>query len=276
MKQVLIPSQTKTAIFRVTVFPLILMGQLFSSTYVMERNGYDFFEIHTPGPVEQIGSIPFEGTVFGYSEHGQEIIGYEIGEGENVIFLIGGVHGNEKGTKILLDRLLAELYAEPELISSTNKLVVIPLVNPDGYYFRDDKMNGRGVNLNRNFETEDWVQYEGDQTFAGFAPFSESESRIVRDVVYRYQPVGMIAFHAKGELVSPESTKASRRLGKWYAKKVEYEFFDEWDFAGTATRWFEEETGNPAITIELKRYRKSDWKHNLPVLMELIAKDWPY
>ena len=212
-----------------------------------------------------------EKKIFGYSENGREISGYEIGTGKNVLLLFAGMHGREKGGKDLLDKLAEEVSSTLNLIHATNKLIILPLMNPDGYYGLEDKVNANGVNLNRNFNTSQWVQYEGDDTFAGPKPFSESESRIIKELVEKFQPRIMISFHSQGHLVSPEAGDLSIKLAKWYADKTGYHYFDEWDYGGTATRWFQEITGNPAITVELTNHIESDWEINKTALLELIS-----
>jgi len=212
-------------------------------------------------------------TIFGYSESGREISGYEIGTGENALLLLAGMHGREKGGKDLLDRLAEEVLANSDLINTANKLIIIPLVNPDGYYGEHEKVNANEVNLNRNFDTSGWVRYEGEGTFAGPKPFSESESRVIKELVEKFQPRMMIAFHSQGHLVSPEAGDSSINLAKWYSNKTGYHYFDEWDYAGTATRWFQEITGNPAITVELPDHNESDWESNIEALLELSLRD---
>jgi len=211
--------------------------------------------------------------VFGRSETGREITGYEIGSGEECLLFFGGIHGNERGTVDLMNLFVAELQAHPELISADKTLIVIPLANPDGYLDREDKLNANEVNLNRNFSTDNWIKQEGDkETFAGHSPFSEAESRVLRDVVNECDPSIMIAYHSQGALVSPEFNEESLRLADWYAAHTGYEYFDEWDYAGTATRWFVETTEKAAITVELTTHVDSDWEINKSALLEIIAR----
>jgi murein tripeptide amidase MpaA len=158
----------------------------------------------TPVVVESSEPQSVTMVVFGQSETGREITGYEIGSGQECILMFGGIHGSERGTVELMEKLVDEIAAQPELVPSDKKLIVIPLANPDGYFDREDKLNANGVNLNRNFATEDWVIQEGDaDTYAGLEPFSEIESRVLRDVANTCDPTMMIAFHSQGALVSP-------------------------------------------------------------------------
>jgi predicted deacylase len=211
--------------------------------------------------------------VFGFSEAGREIVGYEIGNGDTCLLFFGGIHGNERGTVELMETFAHELGLHPELVPADKKIVVIPLVNPDGYSDRQDKLNANGVNLNRNFVTDDWLVQEGDEdTYAGEQPFSEVESKVLREVVNTCDPEMMIAFHSQGALVSPELNRSSIQLAKWYAAHTGYAYFDEWDYAGTATRWFVETTDQAAITVELTTHTESDWELNRSALLEILSK----
>lgn len=223
-------------------------------------------------PYNKRALMPPNPTVFGYSVKGSRIEGYIFGEGSEVILMFGAIHGNEKGTYPLLSNLVNELFQNPSLVGANKKLIIIPLLNPDGYYGRTDKLNANGVNLNLNFQTTDWRTFGGEGTYAGPHPFSEPESKIIRDIVLKYDVKKMLSYHSKGSLVNPEIHKPSEDLAKWYANLSGYKYFDDpsWYYFGTATRWFTETIGGPAITIELTNHEDSDWHVNKKPMLELI------
>lgn len=215
-----------------------------------------------------------EKITLGYSEEGRPINGYVFGNGDECVLFYAGLHGTEKGATRLLDRLAREIDRNPALVSADKKVVIIPIANPDGYETREDKLNANGVNLNRNFFTSDWVQHEDpdDPTaFAGTEPFSESESRVLKSVVESCQPSVMIAYHSQGAVVTPELGDASHQLADWYIEKTGYRYYDEWDYAGTATKWFTQTFGNPSLTVELTNHVDDDWEINKEALLELIS-----
>ena len=110
------------------------------------------------------------------------------------------------------------------------------------------------------------------RTFTGKAPFSEPESVVIKQVVEQFtQPNDL--YHSQSALVSPEASSASETWAHWYANKTGYKYFTDWDFPGTATKWFLETTGNPAITVELTWNLQSDWEINQSALLELISSD---
>jgi len=209
---------------------------------------------------------------FGHSENGRAIDGYEIGSGEDCLLFFGGIHGNEKGTVELLQEFTDAVVAKPDLVPADKRLFIIPLLNPDGYYEDVYRDNANGVNLNRNFLTAQWIQYPDAETFAGSQPFSESESRALKAIVEECKPSVMIAFHSQGGVVSPEAGEESLALAEWYIAKTGYTYFNDWDYPGTATGWFAEVAGKPAITVEITNHEESDWKINRTALLELLAQ----
>jgi hypothetical protein len=214
-----------------------------------------------------------EEKIFGYSVTGRPINGYEIGGGEETFLLMGAIHGDEIGTADLLNSLVDKIKSDPSIVSSRKKFIIIPISNPDGYYDRTDKLNADGVNLNLNFATSDWQTYGPEGTFAGNAPFSEPESVTIKQVVEQYHPSLMISYHSQSALVSPESSPTSEAWAHWYADKTGYKYFTDWDFPGTATKWFLETTGKSAITVELTWDLQNDWERNQSTLLELISSD---
>jgi predicted deacylase len=210
---------------------------------------------------------------FGSSEKGKPIEGYVIGKGSEAALIFAAIHGNEMGTAGLLNQLVLEIALKEALVSPALKLVIIPIVNPDGYYDRTDNLNANGVNLNLNFGTSDWEKYGPEGNFAGLAPFSENESQILKQVIEQYKPSVMFSFHSHGNLVSPEENEVSRELAQWYSQKSGYKYFEEWDYPGTATKWFAETTGKVAITVEISKDLQTDWEINKKALLEFIALD---
>lgn len=209
---------------------------------------------------------------FGYSEKGKPINGYVFGKGVDTTLMFGSIHGNEMGTADLLNKLTDYIKSNPNVVADSKRLVIIPILNPDGYYDRTDKLNINEVSLNLNFSTTEWSVYGKDGQYAGPKPWSEIESRVLKSVVEKYLPNRIIAYHAKGSLSVPEASEQSKELAYWYAVQSGYLYYDnpEWDYAGTATRWFEKTYNKPAITVELNDYLISDWGINKKPMLELL------
>lgn len=135
------------------------------------------------------------------------------------VLIDGGHHGNEiAGTELALyviDFLLenADANATVRRMLETLEIHVVPLVNPDGYVAQT-RGNALGVNLNRNYDV-DWGNPYGASNpvmgqlsartgqpvqsvgivaeNCGDRPFSEPESRAIRDLMERLH--GRLAFY---------------------------------------------------------------------------------
>jgi carboxypeptidase A4 len=158
-----------------------------------------------------------------------------------------GMHAREwismmVGTCIA-DRLLRGYDHDPRLrrFVDGTELVVIPVANPDGYvhswqrdrYWRKNRRDGHGVDLNRNFG----VAWGGagssgstaSQVYRGAAPFSEPESEAIRRLI-EAEAGGFSAhvdLHSYGQLVlhpwshTRERSRDHRRLSSIAGQLVE-------------------------------------------------------
>jgi len=102
-------------------------------------------------------------------------------------------------------------------IVDTRELWLVPVVNPDGYlyvdstdsFWRKNRRGGFGVDLNRNYGTEWGYNDEGSspstasQTYRGAFPFSEPETRVLRDFVDSREFVFSYDLHSYGDLYLP-------------------------------------------------------------------------
>lgn len=123
----------------------------------------------------------------GWSVEGREIVAWEFAgtEAAGRTLLIGGMHGDEFATIDLLESFRERV---PE---GTGPVVVLPLANPDGLV-RRTRYNANGVDLNRNFGfnwRSDCLEPPGP------GPWSEPESRALRDFIVRWEPDRIVALH---------------------------------------------------------------------------------
>ncbi|KAK9680823.1 Zinc carboxypeptidase [Popillia japonica] len=156
----------------------------------------------------------------GTSYEGRAINMIKIGAGasDNPIILVeGGMHAREWISPAFVTYIIQELVeneANRNMIENTNWLIV-PVLNPDGYehthtsarLWRKTRSPGllcTGVDGNRNFDFH-WMEtgasaLQCSNTFAGSAPFSESETSALRDVVLQYtdQIKLFLAIHSYG------------------------------------------------------------------------------
>jgi carboxypeptidase T len=166
-------------------------------------------------------------------------------------------------------------------------LVVMPIVNPDALHENSSRLaagkrafkrcNARGVDLNRNFprQREDMPlnplggsRWRFSPHYVGPHPFSEPESRALRDVAQELRPRVSVGFHSFGELLLYPwafTTQANPRRSSYeragqafraQLRGVEYRVMQATDWystVGDLDDWLDVEFGTLAFTIEVSR-----------------------
>jgi protein MpaA len=120
---------------------------------------------------------------------------------EKRVLAIALIHGDEFESGSVARRWMQRL-AE---ISARNHWRIIPIVNPDGWA-EGKRTNTNGVDLNRNFPSNDWSKHAlsawksgkdmGDpRKFPGNVPGSEKEVRCISKHIEVYQPNFVVSIH---------------------------------------------------------------------------------
>ncbi len=127
------------------------------------------------------------------------------------------------------------------------------------------KANARGVDLNVNFDAKfgqgrQNVFSPAPENYVGEYPFSEPETRALRDFTLETGPDLTISYHAKGRLVywyfgqRGEAKERDRRIASEAAKTLGYSLGAAFtDSAGGYKDWCVSALGIPALTIETVR-----------------------
>ena len=143
----------------------------------------------------------------------------------------------------------------------------IPLVNPDGVKIATTinptyKANGRGVDLNVNFDAM-WGQgqtnttIKGDCNYIGEHPFSEPESIALRDFTLKIKPNATVSYHSKGEEIYYEFHQSERdklrdySLAKAVRKVTGYKIKSTPNSCGGYKDWCVQKLKIPSLTIEV-------------------------
>lgn len=104
--------------------------------------------------------------------------------------------------------LCLKLIERFSLLGESGLVAFIPLVNPDGVKIAKTlplyKANACGVDLNVNFDArwgkgEKNVRVKGQENFIGEQPFSEPESKALKEFTLLFKPHFTISLHCKGE-----------------------------------------------------------------------------
>lgn len=171
-----------------------------------------------------------------------ELIGKNSGSGQ--ILIIGVVHGDEPQGEFLINNYL---NTNSEI---SDKFLFIPSLNPDGQK-SGTRTNANGVDINRNFPTENWELGEKNRYFGGESPASEIETQFVKNVVEKYQPQMIITLHTPFKIVNfdGEAREISEKIGKIFGYPVEESI--GYPTPGSFGTWAGVEKKIPIVTIEM-------------------------
>ena len=226
----------------------------------------------------------------GKSVDGHPILAFKIGKGQDKVLVLGGMHGREAITSVLLLEQIEKIllaYTSEDTYSyggyQTKKILddvclwFVPLMNPDGAEISlhrgrvldnqgllksitngdNDlgrwKANLNGVDLNRNFTGDKYgtVDTAGYAYYPGPKPFSEPETRALVDFTNRENFVGALNVHAAGEIIYWDMPY--KTIAQKISNVTGYSLVPPSDNPpmGSYDTWFLRKTGNPVLTIEI-------------------------
>ena len=195
----------------------------------------------------------------------------------NATMFLCGVHGDEiTPVKFCFD-LIHFLEDNFDDQYSDTLIVVAPIVNPDSFFKRrPTRTNARGVDINRNFPTNDWYKkaiklwrnrYRADKRrYPGKKPKSEPEVVFQVNLLARYNPGKIISVHAPltmldydgpGEGLAKQLSKnkkgkvANQLLVQMSQKASGYRVKNYPFFPGSLGNYAGNERSIPTITLEL-------------------------
>jgi len=186
------------------------------------------------------------------------------------VLVLASIHGDESAGTPLCERLVDELERQPRL-GLDRRVVVVPRVNPDGLA-RGARHNARGVDLNRNFPASNF-HVTGAH---GPEPLSEPESRVVADLIQRFEPDRILSFHQPVGAIDYDGpahalAAALAAVGPLPVRRLGAR-------PGSLGSWAGVDLGVPTITVELPRAAGRDgpdalWERYGPMLRAAIELD---
>lgn len=168
------------------------------------------------------------------------------------VLVIGAIHGDELSSASVALHWIQNAVETP----ANAHWRFIPALNPDGLLVRPaQRMNARGVDLNRNFPTPNWerdakVYWEkrtrkDPRRWPGPKPLSEPESRYIYDEMVRFQPDMIVSIHAPyGVLDFDGPGTPPPKLGRLFLDQVGI-------YPGSLGNYGGVHKGMPVVTIEL-------------------------
>ena len=242
-----------------------------------------------------------EKRIIGKTLFGRSVYALKCGNGNPVGIAQYAMHGREFVTARLA-------IAHFKRGISRGSVWLCPLVNPDGALLSERgistaptawqdrllsingnadfslwKANGRGVDLNVNFDAK-WgtgkknVFSPNSENYVGESAFSEMETRALRDFTQEISPDYTVSFHTKGEEIywrfyqSQEAYKRDRALAEKISQTTGYPLADAKGSAGGYKDWCIQTLKIPSFTIEVG---KDAFTHPLGMdaLADIIEKN---
>lgn len=172
---------------------------------------------------------------------GREIALYGNG-GKCKNLIIGVFHGDEPQGKFLIEKYLEN--------NSESSLYFIPCLNPDGMAVMK-RTNASGVDLNRNFPTNNWQYSAKDEFFGGESPASEIETKFVMEILDEYKPQLILTLHAPFKVVNFDGN--AREISEKISKIINYPVEESIGYPtpGSFGTYAGIENKIPTITLEL-------------------------
>ncbi|HUF00286.1 MAG TPA: M14 family zinc carboxypeptidase [Anaerolineales bacterium] len=222
-------------------------------------------------------------SIIGFSLAGRPIEAYTFGVGEKEYLIVAGIHGGyEWNTIALANELITHINENPGVVPSDVTLHIIRNMNPDGEaraHGIDGRVNNNGVDLNRNFPSDNWtVEWDRDgcwiyrPTTGGIYGGSEPETRTVMSFIRNHKIEALISYHSAALGVFPGGvpwTGPSKRLANALAKTTGYPYppIDTGcEYTGTLADWAVENGVGAAVDMELRNHSNTDFEENLKAL----------
>ncbi len=139
------------------------------------------------------------------------------------VLLVGGIHGDELSSVSIVFQWMQKQLGRGR--AQDFHWHVVPCLNPDGLLKRTStRVNARGVDLNRNFDTPDWrsdaQSYWQTRTkkdprrYPGEQPQSEPEADWLASEIAEFKPAAVIQVHAPYGLLDFDGPRAPpRKIG---------------------------------------------------------------
>lgn len=147
------------------------------------------------------------------------------------LLLMGGIHGDEPLGVLLAQKTLKMLEADAKSPRPEFQLpwILIPVLNVDGFN-RGTRVNGRGVDLNRNYPSRSWSGEAAKERYnPGPSPGSEAEIKAVVEVIHTFRPRLIIHCHSwkpmvvcAGEAGLKDAQRLSRSSGYEVKPEIGY------------------------------------------------------
>lgn len=178
----------------------------------------------------------------------------KVGESKRIL-VFGLIHGDEPLAGEMTLEWAERLFSlRGRKIEARNDWRVVPMLNPDGLYLKT-RMNGKGVDLNRNFPTRDWNEEaqsywkkagkSDPRRYPGDAPASEVETRCAIAQIKDFKPDFIVSVHTPYHVLDFDGPQMP------FPKYKDLPWRALGNFPGSLGRYMWRDYSIPVLTIEL-------------------------
>jgi protein MpaA len=247
------------------------------------------------------GCSPMDWQYQRFSEDGWPLVYAVLGattKPMETTLVFGGVHPDELTPIEFVQRFLVQNSSlESTWQNQGKRIVIAPLVNPDGFFKKfPTRVNRKGVDLNRNLPTQDWAKEamaawtknsKNPRTFPGNRPATEQGTLFQMDLIHEFKPdkiisvhspLGFLDFDGPGDSRTgvTEKEKKAKELALAISKAAKnFNVKDFQFFPGSLGNYAGRELAIPTLTFELRsanpKMVHQFWKDFGPGLHEAVA-----
>lgn len=177
---------------------------------------------------------PLEDIVIGWTPLGTDIRAQKYGDGPNVVLFVGGIHGNEKAPKVVMDAAAAFPW------DGSTTVWVIPALNPDGVNV-GQRRTSEGLDLNRDGRTHRAL-----------------ETLVLMNFINVYKPQLTLEVHAPSNYVGIWGGGLSSQIAQSYKQRTNSGWRGTITNCGGAPDCLHHSYGGPTILFEVPAIDGSD------------------
>ena len=157
------------------------------------------------------------------------------------ILIVGVFHGDEWQGEYFINS-----YLKNSKESKKNEVYYIPRLNNN-----TERKNKRGVDLNRNFPTKNWIKSENNDYFGGEKPNSEIETKFLVDLIDKNDFSAIITLHAPYKVINYDGP--ALELAQKIQKFINYKITSDIGYPtpGSFGTYCGIERNIPTITLEI-------------------------
>lgn len=184
----------------------------------------------------------------------------------NKTIIIGGIHGVEPQSADVCEMYIDEIKDKP--FPDDCFLVIIPCINPDGMKL-NTRGNANGVDLNRNFPSSCWNSVptaNNNSYYPGVKPASEPETKIIVELLNKYNLKKIIAIHTNYTIQFPnppminydgtQSREIAEKIGHASGLMVHEDI--GYPTPGSLGFWIGKDLKKISVTVELDNEKSSE------------------